>query len=236
MSRDPVGRNVLSPQAGYPQGRFRGSFDPAMGRGYRAGDRVVIAAGEQVTLVNHGLVDQYFRWKISLFADSAEGAVYDPNTAYPIIVTVTGKNENDAIPRQTIVGLGRGQVLYVPGRSLQVLALNPTEQPIGMHYSLDEATPGLSSWTTDEAVTVGTGVEYPLDVAAFAQALQLVGLTGATTWTLRGYDAAGTLVSNEVLSPPRSAIIPLAPSLYYTLEPTAGVGTHSCLIVYSCVG
>lgn len=233
MSEDRVGRRVLEAQAGYPKGKFQGSFDPAMGRGYRAGDQVVVPAGESKTLVNHGLIDGFFRWKISLYAEEADGAVYDATTAYVLSVDVVGKNENDAIPRNTLVGLGRGQVLYVPGRSLSVLVTNPTDQDIKVHFSLDEATPGLSAWTTDEQIT--TDLETPLDVAAFANGVQLYGLNGGSQWMLRGYDTSGALAYNEILSVPRSSAVAIVPSFFYTIAPVS-VGTHTCTVVYSCVG
>lgn len=233
MSNDPVGRKVFGGGMGYPKGRFQGSFDPAMGRGYRGGDRVIVPAGEQKLLCNHGQKDEFFRWKISLFAETDASGVYTANTAYYVAVVIAGKNENDNIERDTIVGLGRGQVLYVPGRSLRVTAQNPTDQPIVIHYSLDEATPGLAAWTTDEQIEVSA--ETPLDVAAFAQQLQVFGLAGGVNWTLRGYDASGTLVYSEVVNAPRSAPIALVPSLYYTIQPTIA-GTYNCMIVYSCLG
>lgn len=232
MSKAP-GQSGLSGQAGYPRGRFQGSFDPAMGRGYRGGDRVVIPAGEQRQLVNHGLVDAYFRWKISLYGEAVDGVSYNALTAYFLQVSVVGKNENDAIERNTLIGIGRGQVLYVPGRSLNVIAINPTDRDIAIHYSLDEATPGLSAWTTDEQIS--TAAETPLDIASFSTQLQVFSLTGGTNWRIRGYDAVGAVVYDEVLNAPRSAQVPVVPSLFYTIAPVAA-GAHSCVVVYQCVG
>lgn len=230
---NPVGRNVLSGQYGYPNKRFQGSFDPALGRGHRGGDRVVIPAGETVTLVNYGLQDGYFRWKVSLLAEGTDDGVYDVQTAYPLLVQITGKYENDVITRTPNLSIGRNAVVYVPGRTLNVLATNPTDQPIAVHYSLDEATPGLSAWTSDDTLTIAA--ETDLDIPPFASTLQLFGLTGGTNWTLRGYDSGGTVVYQEILNSPRSAQVPISPSLFYTVEPTAA-GTHAIHALFQCVG
>lgn len=226
-------KRVLQPQAGYPSGKFTGAFDPRMGRGYATGNLVELAPGETKPLSNHGQIDGFFRWKVSLNVIAVDGETYDPNTAYPVSVTVTGKNENDAIERDTIVGLGRGQVIYVPGRSLSILATNPTDKTLAIQYSLDEATPGLSAWTTDEPIEIDG--EYALNIAAFSTTLQVLTDATSTGWTLRGYDQTGALIYEEVLTAPRSGQIPVAPSLYYTLEP-ANAGTWTGLVVYQCVG
>lgn len=228
-------KRVLDPAAGYGKGSFNGSFDPRMGRGYAAGDIVTVEPNETRTLVNHGLVDAFFRWKVSLNVVGNRDATYAPNTAYPMLVRVVGKNENDAIDRNTVVGLGRGQVLYVPGRSLQVLATNPTDQPLDIQYSLDEATPGLSSWTSDEPISLTAGTEYPLTIEAFATSIQVVSTSASPGWILRGYDQTGTLIYEETTPAPRSGLVPVAPSLYYTIEP-ASPGTWDALVVYQCVG
>lgn len=225
---------MLSAQAGYPKGAFRGSFDPKMGRGYDLGNQVLIPAGESVTLTNHGLVDHYFRWKVSLYAAPAPNVVYQTNHAYYVDVLAEMRAENDDIPRPTQVAMGRGQVLYAPGRAINVVATNPTERDIVLHYSMDEATPGLSAWTVSERFTTDSG-ELELTVAPFAQSLQVLGLSGGVGWTLRGYDIDGNVLYQETLTMPRSAQIPVAPSLLYTLQPSLG-GTHTCMVVYQCVG
>lgn len=225
-------KKVLEAQAGYPKGKFDGSFDPAMGRGYRAGDAVRLEAGETRMVNNHGLVDGFFRWKVRLHVEAAADGVYAANRAFPVEVTVHGKNENDRIPQVVQVPLGGGQVIYVPGRSLEITVTNLTAQPLILHYGLDEATPGLSAWETSEILT-GVAVETALDVPAFANSLRVFCISGGPAWILRGYDNSGTLIYQETLAVPRSADVELVPSLLYTIEPLAA---SNCAIHYQCVG
>lgn len=229
-------KTTFSGQAGYPAGRFAGAFDPAMGRGYRAGNAVVIPAGTSQAVVNHGIVNQFFRWKVSLHVEPGPEVVIPALTAFFLRVTVTGKNENDIIEREVEVPLiGGGQVVYVPGRSLIVMVENPTDVDLTLHYSLDEATPGLSAWETSELFSLTAGVETALAIPNFANSIQILSLSGGASWILRGYDMNGVLTYRETLAPPRSADVSLAPNLVYTLEPTVGAGVP-CNVLYQCAG
>lgn len=229
-------RQQFSGQAGYPRGAFTGNFDPAMGRGYRIGDFVVIPPNTyNHTLVNHGSTNLFFRWKVTLYADSAPDGIYAANTSYYLTVRIAPKAENDEITRVVQIQRGGTQIVYGPGRTLVVTVDNPTNQPLVIHYNLDEATPGLSPFRGNAELLADAGVAEELLPPPFATDLQLFGVAGGTGWILRGWNLSGTLVYEEVLAVPRSASIPILPTLRYTLEPAVGLA-QTAVIQYSCVG
>lgn len=207
-----------------------------MGRGYRIGDYLVIPANTtNVTLINHGATDLFFRWKVTLYVESDPTGTYAADTSYYLDIRVAPKAENDEIPRTFQIQRGLSQVVYGPGRSLVVTVTNPTDQPLVIHYNLDEATPGLSPFRANAEVTADAGTPEDLSPPPFATDLQLFGIAGGTGWIIRGYNLAGTLVFQETLAVPRSAAIPILPTLRYTIEPAVGAA-QTAIIQYSCVG
>lgn len=231
-----VGQKVLSAQAGYPQGHFQGAFDPGMGRGYRGGNQVLVPANTpEMILVNHGQTDGFFRWKLRLYAVPVDPADVVADTAYFVRVTSYAKYENDQIPQETEVALNSGQTLYGPGRSIAVYVENPTDIDIYVHYELDEATPGLSGYTTTEHLELDAGTPVDLTIPNNLNSFQVFSVTGGPGFTVRGYDLNSNLVFEDVLSAGTSASVSFVPSLRYTLEAGAGAGIR-CVILYQCVG
>lgn len=167
--------------------------------------------------------------------DSAAGATISPATAYYLTLRAVAKNENDDIVHLVQIPLGGAQIVYAPGRTLTVLVDNPTDQPLTLHYNLDEATPGLSPYTSAASITGSAGTETDLNIPTFCSSLIMCGVSGGIGWTLRGYDLTGALVYSEVLPVPRSSTIPLLPTLQYTIEPVAGVG-QVAQFLYQCLG
>lgn len=231
-----LGENVLPPQAGYPQGKFHGAFDPAMGRGYRIGvNRVIEAGADNLQVHNAGMLDQFFRWKVSLSVQQAPGTTPPAATAHFLTITVRGASENDQIDQVVQVPLGGAQVVYCVGRALSIIVDNPTDLDLVLNYRLDEATPGLSSWTTTQAISGSAGTELELALPNFTNTLQVYSPSTGPTWVLRGYDLTGALVYDEVLTAPRSAAIPVLPTLAYTLEPNIGAAVPAN-VLYQCAG
>lgn len=233
VSRDGGGSPWLPPSAGYP-GPTAAALDPAMARGYRIGDTKTVANGATELLANHGHQDHYFRWKVTLGVRDADGVAYTPNTAYTALFNVLIKVENDRILRRCAVPRGGGQVLYAPGRFIDVSVTNAGSQPLQIDYNLDEATPGLSSWSWFEDLA-GVVAETELDVPEFCTSAQIFTPTGSAGFTLRGYGATGALVYFETLFVPRSGEIALAPGLLYTVQ-NVGPGAQDGHIHYRCVG
>jgi hypothetical protein len=127
------------------------SFDPAAGRGYRIGDQKLVPAGSgfngvpPVNVANHGAADVIARWKVTFYVRDPAGSDSAQLGSRLRIVTLS-KMENDEIPRRCTVTLDDAQVIYAPGRALQIFAYNPMPFDLVIEYNLDEVTAGLSRW------------------------------------------------------------------------------------------
>jgi hypothetical protein len=127
------------------------SFDPAAGRGYRIGNQMTVPAGAgfngqpPVNVANHGAADVIARWKVTFYVRDPAGSDSSQQGSRLRIVTLS-KMENDEIPRRCTVTLDDAQVIYAPGRALQIFAFNPMPFDLVIEYNLDEVTAGLSRW------------------------------------------------------------------------------------------
>lgn len=145
--------------------------DPAMGRGYRIGNQRTVPAGATgFSIANHGLIDHYYRWKVTLGVAIPPGVVDPPTDGMRVRFHIFGKAENDRIEHRASVSPTDGQVVYVTGRSIEILADNPGAIPLIAQYNLDEASPGLSTWEDMEFFTALTA-ETPLDLSPFTDAI-----------------------------------------------------------------
>lgn len=218
-------------------------FDPAMGRGYRIGDTVGIPPGTGVAIgsepkliVNHGDISKVSRWKVTLtVTDPANNAPARDGARLRFVVT--GKMENDTIPRRITVTLGQSGVIYTPGRSVTVAAYNPLPYALHADWQIDEVTAGISRWEDSEVLTaIDAGAEHVLDIPPFCTTLEVFAGAGTPAPTLRGYQGA-TIVNalyTEVLAVPRSGTIQVTPGLDYTLE--SGGLNQAYIVFYACFG
>jgi len=227
--------SAKSPVSGYAPAPYM-ITDPAMGRGYRIGDQRVVPAGATgFSIHNHGLVDHYYRWKVKLACSFPTG-VPDPATdGMRLRFHIFGKAENDRIEHRVSVSPNDAQVVYVHGRSVEILCDNPTTVPLVAQYNLDEAAPGLSTWEDMEFFTA-LAVETPLDIPPFCDAFVVLSPgAAAPAPRIRGYLPGGVVGYDEVLAVPRPLAIPRTPNLDYTIAPTGAVPqVHT--VHYQCVG
>lgn len=214
------------------------SFDPAMGRGYRIGNRILIPAGAGVTagtrpiqLANHGWQDQLYRWKITMGTEA--DTVLPPDTGAHLRYTALAKMENDLIPRTISVGPGEAGVLYAPGRALDLLVSNPSPFDLWANFSLDEASSGLADWA-DRETFIAIAAAQDMNPPTFCDTFKVYSVTGGNPPLVQGFDDLGNLVYSEVLAVPRSAEIDRIPGIRYTIAPAGGVGTY--VIYYNCLG
>jgi len=202
-----------------------------MGRGYRIGNFTPVPAGagmpgsgvEAVTIVNHGEVNRIGRWKITMMVKDPEGNDVGKDGA-GLRFTTIAKMENEIIPRTCFVTLGDAQVIYAPGRSLEVLAFNPMAIDLVAHWNIDEVTAGLARWEDSQFLDFGVIPAVETDVATppFCGSFEVFGNTGDASPTLKGYAPGGSLVYTEILAVPRSGTIPRIPGLDFTITPGAG--------------
>ena len=148
---------------------------------------------------------------------------------------VFAKMENELIPRTCFVTTGNAQVIYAPGRSLEITADNPQAFDLQAHYSLDEYAGGLSEWEDRQLIT-GMVAETDLELPNFCARFEVFSPgAAAAPPSVKGYGPGGVLVYEEVLAVPRSGEIPIIPQLDYTISPT-GVPAQSHVVLYECVG
>ena len=217
-------------------------FDQAMGRGYRIGDSVLIPAqagfsgNPPVLIANHGNVGSVSRWKATLSTTDPDGNA-GANDGARLRFVVTGKMENEIIPRRTLVTLGEASVVYAPGRSISIAVYNPMNYSLYAQWQIDEATAGVSRWEDSEIFSsIDSNTEYTLDVPTFCQTLQIFSAGGVSAPTLRGYQRSTQLapVYVEIVTVPRSEAIPVVPGIDYTLE--AGGLNQTYAVYYACFG
>jgi hypothetical protein len=237
--RDPKrGIEVRPPERAVPV--FPAEFqrwDPALGRGYRIGNANAVPSGagilnsgiEPVTLVNHGEVNRIGRWKVTLMVkDPAGNDVTRDGVGLRFVVTA--RMENDIIPRTCFVTLGDAQVIYAPGRAMEVIAINPSAIDLEAHWNIDEVTAGLSRWE-DVQVFDALGGETDLELPPFCGSFEVFGVMGQAAPMLRGYGPGGTLLYSEIIGSPRSGPIPRIPSIDFTLQSGAPPTQHTVLFV-----
>lgn len=234
--REPRGgRGPLLP------GEFPREFqrhDPAFGRGYRIGNKNTVPANtpqaNPVGLINFGKPDVVGRFKITLNVQdptSAEPA----NTGAGLRFQIIAQMENDKIPRTCFVSVGGGQVLYVPGRSLNVVAWNPYAIGLEAHWNIDEVVAGISVWEDVDLFVDSTAltVEAALDLPTFCTGFEVFTISGGPAPTIRGYSNTQQ-VFRETVTAGRSGRIPVVPGFDYTIEP--GVNPQNVAVVYTCQG
>jgi hypothetical protein len=217
-------------------------FDQALGRGYRIGDatRVPAQAGfgvnPPVLVANHGNAAGISRWKATLFTTDPEGNA-GANDGARLRFVVTGKMENEIIPRRALVTRGEASVIYAPGRSISIAVYNPMDYALYAQWQIDEATAGISRWEDGEIfASIDINTEYPLDIPPFCQSIQVFSGGGVSAPTLRGYQQSTQIapVYVEVVTVPRSEPIPVVPGLSYTIE--AGGLSQTYAVYYACFG
>jgi hypothetical protein len=220
-------------------------FDPAMGRGYRIGNLQVVPAlagfpafmgalNPPVILVNHGEVNEVKRWKVTLHVTDPEGNVPSMHGS-GLRFSVLSKMENDLIPRRIFISVGNARVLYAPGRSLEVLGINPNAYALTAHWQIDEYTAGLAEWE-DQDVFAALAVETVLSIPPFCLSFTVYAPgAAAPAPRLRGYGPTGIVVYDEVLSVPVSRAVECVPNLVYTIAPV-GMNPQVHAIRYKCLG
>jgi len=221
-----------------------------MGRGYRIGDfkavpaRAGFAASppgsglvDPVVLVDNGEINIIRRWKVTLSCQDPEGN--DPTrSGAGLRFTVLAKMENERIVRRCFTTTNQSAVIYAPGRSIRVLALNPNNFELEAHYQIDEFTAGLSDWKDQQffgGVDALTG-ETDLSVPPFCDTFEVFSPgAGSPPPRIRGYGPGGVVAYDEVLTVPRSGEIKRIPNLDYTLSPT-GAAPQTHIVLYECTG
>lgn len=219
-------------------------FDPAAGRGYRIGDQRAIPAlagfpplvGFPIPaelLVNHGFPDEIRAWKATLHVTDPTGVV-PALTGAGLRFIVRAKMENDLIPRQCFVSVGNAQVIYAPGRSIEVQCFNPNAFVLTTHWQIDEATAGLAAWE-DQELFLALAVQTPMTLPPFCDSFEVYSPgPGAPAPRVRGYGPLGVVVYDQTLPVPASGIVTVIPNVAYTIAPTAAPQDH--IVRYACIG
>lgn len=213
-------------------------FDPALGRGYRIGQRLIVPANSgffpglpPTVLANHGDPEKIFRWKVTCYVTMPDGVTPPVLQGSGLRFVVRAKMENDNIPRTAFVTLGDAQALYAPGRSISVLAFNPNSYDLLAEVALDEYVGGISVWE-DTLLYDNLLGETELVFPPFCSRFQVYTQAGAGAAEIRAYDPSGVIVYSEVLAVPRSGLLDRLPNTLYTIRPTgAPPQTHQVLFV-----
>lgn len=213
-------------------------FDPALGRGYRIGQRLIVPANSgffpgtpPTVLANHGDPEKIFRWKVTCYVTMPDGVADPVQQGSGLRFVVRAKMENDNIPRTAFVTLGDAQALYAPGRSLSVLAFNPNPYDLIAEVALDEYVGGISVWE-DTLLYDNLTAETELVFPPFCSRFQVFSRAGAAAAEIRAYDPSGAIVYSEVLATPRSGMLDRLPNTDYTIRPsTPGPQVHQVLFV-----
>jgi hypothetical protein len=216
--------------------------------GYKIGDQVEVAAlagfagNPRQALRIGSLPNHIFRWKIQLAAAIPPGTVLPANGSAGLRFFVRASSGNEIITRRVFVQaslsngvVGNASILYVFGRSIDFEVENPSGFPMTAHYGLDEATAGFSYWSDFQTVSTAAA-EVLLDLPPFCSSFEVVTLSTSPGAQLRGYNAAGTLVYDEVLTSPRSDRIAVVPGLRYTLAASGGILPTNYEVAYYCLG
>ena len=200
---------------------------------YKIGDQVLVPAlsgvgGTPTLLRNFFLPDRILRWKAVLSVELPDGVTLPANTSGGLRFRVTSRMGNEIQARTAFVGVGNAVVLYAPGRSLEIVAINPSAvTPFMAHYGTDEATAGFSPWEDFESFAAGDVVaETELTMQRFCREIEIFSVNGAPAPTLRGYDQTGTAVYLDVLPVPKSGRISASPNFRYTIQ---GAGAYTVL-------
>ena len=236
---------------GWPPKEMR-AFDPAMGRGYRIGDSVVIPAlagfpggPDAVRIVNHGDANRISRWKITLNTSDPNANDTDLRRGSSLQYRITASMENEVIPRRATVTVNDSQVVYAPGRTIEILAFNRMPWGLVAQYSLDEVTAGMSRWKDAENFEIGLlttepgGQEFAMDFPPFCSAFEVFTKSTNPGATVRAYNGVGTMVYSETVAAPRSNLIIRIPGCDYTIEPPSnnmGHTTAAYSVYYTCDG
>ena len=217
-------------------------FDPALGRGYRIGQQKTVPAGAGVTvgippelLYNNGDMSHEFRWRITLGVRDPEGNVPALQGA-GLRFLVTATQENEQIVRTAFLSANTNDavVLYAPGRSLDVRAINPNGFSLQANFSVDEAAAGLTEWR-DQQQFFGATVETELQVPNFCDWFQVVAASGTPLPRVRGYGPGGVLVYNEIQPATNLQQIYRIPGVAYTVEPSGG-SPGNFIALFHCLG
>jgi len=228
-------------------------FDPALGRGYRIGDHKPVPAysgfqvgvGTQlvppVVLADYGSPNRVHRWKVTVHVADPDGNDA-PRSGAGLRFTILAKMENELIPRRCFVTVGSSQVLYAPGRSIRILALNPMDFQLEAHYNLDEFAGGLSTWEDmqyfggSNPFSGALAAEADLNLPPFCSSFEVFSPgAGAPAPRLRAYGPGGVVVYDEVLTVPASGEIERIPNVDYTLDIT-GAAPQTHMVLYQCTG
>lgn len=203
------------------------SFDRDLGY-TKIGDRVLVPAGAgmtvgipEVSLQNVTMADRIMRWGIVLAAEIPDGTVIPANTALGLQFVIRATSANELIPKTVYTEAGVGEVgparlMYARGRTLAIVAMNPTAVDLYAHYGLDNAVAGFSTWQTFEEITTDA-TEVTLYPPTYTTTMEVLTLSANPAAHLRGYNNAGVLVFDQTLTTPNSGAIPLYPGLLYTL-------------------
>ena len=217
-------------------------YDPGFGRGYRIGNAQMVPAGagvldsNPILLTNHGRASTVGRWKISFGVKDPLGLDTSKSGA-GLRFLVRARMENDDIPRTCFVDLGGGQCIYAPGRSINVIALNPSDIDLEAHWNIDEVTAGLGLWEDSQTFAGATALtaETPIDVPTFCGRFEVFTVSGDPPLVLTAYANGGAVVYSEPLSVPRSGTITRIPGVDFTLTPPGG-GPQNAIVSFSCDG
>lgn len=240
--------------SGYPYGHGMGggsNFDRDLS-GFLIGDAVTVPAragfdgNPRVALKLLGMPDAIMRWKTILACSIPFGTVVPANAALGLRFFVRGSMGNEQITRRCFVRAGQGtaatpqiignaQTIYVPARSLAMEAVNPTNRDIVAHYGVDGGTAGFSYWSDYEEITTDDATGVSLDMPAFTRTFTVYSLSTNAAAELRGYNASGTMVYQQVLTAGNSGQIEVDPHLNYTLRSSLG-GPFTYSVVYNCLG
>lgn len=218
-------------------------FDPALGRGYRIGKQETVPAGAGTTaagtppvvLYNSGNMDHVSRWRITLNARDPLGNVPALQGA-GLRYIVTATQENETIPRTAFLNAQSNDavVLYAPGRSLTVVAINENAFSLQSNFSVDEASAGLAEWR-DQATFVALAAETELVLPNFCDWFEVATPSGAPLPRVRGYGPAGVLYYDEILTASNLQQVYRIPGLRYTLTPSGG-GAGNYIALFHCLG
>lgn len=211
------------------------SFDRDAGY-TKIGDRVLVPAGAgmtvgipEISLQNVSMADRIMRWGIVLGAEIPDGTVIPANTALGLQFAIRATSANELIPKTIYTEAGIGEVgparlLYARGRTLSVVAMNPTAVDLYAHYGLDNAVAGFSTWQTFEEITTDA-TEVTLYPPPYTISMDVLTQQVNPAAHIRGYNNAGVLAFDQTLTVPNSGTIPLFPGLLYTLSCSVNAAT-----------
>lgn len=203
--------------------------------GHTLGDTFALPANMTVPqpLMHYGSNDMK-RYKVTISVrDAAGGDVARNGRGVRFFVHAQIQNERHP-PRRCFVTIGDGRIVYAPGTSVKVEALNPENIPLEVSISLDESSHGFSDyWDVETFENISAG-EHDLDVPPYCRAMVVLTDAAANPAIIRGYGTGGAAIYQETLAVPRSADIPRLPRMDYTLQ--ASAGNPDYWVYYFCEG